>query len=231
MFQTWQAFTITCLIAALLAAVGVIGRQGAQLRRVRYQATHDATTGLANRHAVTTHLRKALRRGRVTGLVLIDLDRFKEINDTYGHEHGNDVLTEIGRRLSTLTRPVLFAARLSGDEFAVIVDGSTDQSAAVANAALRIITRAPVRVGGHDIAVTASVGHATAALGVSARDLLHAADLAMYQAKRHGRSMTYGAAAATDHVGVGRGPRYRDLPRDTTQRPQRPTGRVYRSHD
>lgn len=231
MFQTWQPFTIVCLIAALLTAVAVIGRQRVQLRRARYEATHDSTTGLPNRHAVTTHLRKALRRSRPTSLVLIDLDRFKKINDTYGHEHGNDVLAEVGRRLSALTHPVLFAARLSGDEFAVVVDGGTDQSAAAANAALRIITRAPVRAGDHDIAVTASVGHATAALGIRARDLLHAADLAMYQAKKYGRGTTYGASAITDHIGVGRGPRYRDLPRDNTQRLQRPTRRVYRTHD
>ena len=229
-FQNWQPVTIACLRTALLTAVGVIGWQHARLRRYRYEATRDTTTGLANRHAVTTHLRQALRRGRTTGLVLIDLDRFKTINDTYGHEHGNDVLTEIGRRLSTLTHPVLFAARLSGDEFALVVDGGTDQSASAAHAALRIITRAPVTVIDHDIAVSASVGHATATLGISARDLLHSADLAMYQAKRHGRGTTYGAAT-TDHIGAGRGPRNRDLPRDATQQPQRPTGRVYRSHD
>ena len=230
MSQTWPSLTIVCLSAALLAALGVILRQHLQLRRSRYQATHDLTTGLANRHAVTTYLQKALRRGRTTGLVLIDLDRFKTINDTYGHEHGNDVLAEIANRLGTLTRPVLFAARLSGDEFALVVDGGTDQSAAAAHAALRAITRDPVRTSNRDIAVTASVGHATANLGNSARDLLHTADLAMYQAKRRGRATIYGAAA-TDYFGVGHVPRSRDLPRDHTERPQRATGRVYRSHD
>ncbi|GIM90117.1 GGDEF domain-containing protein [Paractinoplanes toevensis] len=229
MFQTWQHLILVCLSAALLAVLGVNIRLHVQLRRSRYQATHDSTTGLANRHAVTTYLRKALRQGRSIGLVLIDLDRFKAINDIYGHEHGNDVLAEIANRLDTLTRPVLFAARLSGDEFALVVDGGTEHSAAAAHAALRVITRAPVRTSNRAITVTASVGHATAGLGTSVRDLLHTADLAMYQAKRRGRATVHGAT--TEALGVGGGPRSRDLPRDTTEPAQRPIGRVYRTRD
>jgi diguanylate cyclase (GGDEF)-like protein len=213
--QTWQNPTIATMIAALIADTVVIAWQRRSLIRARYLADHDLTTGLANRRAVTAYLRSALRRGRPTGLVLLDLDRFKTINDTYGHESGNDLLAEIGRRLAGITAPAAFAARLSGDEFVLLVDGDPDQTAAVAHAASRIITRTSIRLDHHDAWVSASVGYATATLGMSGRELLRAADIAMYQAKKYGRGSVYGMPASTEQPGIGRGPRFRDLRGDT----------------
>ena len=211
--QMWQSSTIGVLSVVLVIAAAVIVWQRQQLTRARYDVTHDPTTCLGNRRAVTSLLRTALRRGRPTGLVVLDLDRFKAVNDTYGHEYGNDLLTQIGHRLATLTFPVVLAARLSGDEFALVVDGERAQTAAVADAALQLITGRPVRLGSDEVAVSASVGYATAALGVTTRELLHAADLAMYRAKRHGRATVYGLPTSTHQAGIGRAPRHRDLTR------------------
>ena len=215
MLQTWQDLTIVALTVTLIVAVVVIAWQQKSLIHARYLANHDVTTGLPNRRAVTAYLRKALRKGRPTGLVLLDLDRFKTINDTHGHESGNDLLTEVGRRLAGITAPAVLAARLSGDEFVLLVDGGHDQTEAVAHAASRIVARTPVRLGQHDAQLSASVGFATATLGISGRELLRAADIAMYQAKRYGRATVYGMPPSTEQPGIGRGPRYRDLRRDT----------------
>lgn len=214
MLQTWQDLAIIALTATLIVACLVIAWQHKSLIQARYLANHDVTTGLPNRRAVTAYLRKALRKGRPTGLVMLDLDRFKSINDTHGHERGNDLLTEVGRRLSGITVPAVLVARMSGDEFVVLVDGRHDQTAAVAHAAFRIVTGKPINLDGRQVPVSASVGFANAALGISGRELLHAADIAMYHAKRHGRATIYGMPPSTEQPGIGRGPRYRDLSRD-----------------
>lgn len=213
MIQMWQPLTIGALSGVLSIALVIVVRQQQRLRRAHFDLMHDPTTGLANRRAVTASLRTALRQGRPTGLVVLDLDRFKAVNDTYGHEYGNDLLAQIGRRLATLGSPVVVVARLSGDEFAVIVDGEPLQTAAVADTALTVIMGRPVRLGSDLVAVSASVGYATASLGVMPRELLHAADLAMYQAKRHGRATVCGLPAPEGLTGIGRSRRFRDVPR------------------
>jgi diguanylate cyclase (GGDEF)-like protein len=210
-FQTWLLPTI---VGALLAQTftGLVAlRLWQMLSRARHDATHDPTTGLPNRRAVTKHLHAALRAGTTVGLVLLDVDRFKQVNDTYGHERGNDVLTQIGERLRSLNPPAGLAARLSGDEFALIVHGDHDQTASIAWAANAAITRYPVTVSDERIPVTASVGHATATLGWTTRQLMHAADLAMYHAKRYGPCHVYGATPGTAETSPGRPPRPRDL--------------------
>jgi diguanylate cyclase (GGDEF)-like protein len=212
--QNWQNITIGVLTAALLLNIGVIVVQRQWLARARHDAAHDDLTGLPNRRTATRHLRAALRRSQPTGIVLIDLDRFKTINDTHGHDGGNQVLNEVARRLDTLTDlpvPIAMAARLSGDEYLLIVHGDRDDTAAAAHAALTAITTRPIHLDGQHIALTASAGWATASLGTTTREVLHAADTAMYQAKRDGRATQRGAATITDPEGIGRLPRPRDL--------------------
>ncbi|WP_433688007.1 GGDEF domain-containing protein [Micromonospora carbonacea] len=157
----------------------------------RHLATHHDTTDLPNRRALLTHLDAIFSLGDPLGLVLIDLDRFKQVNDTYGHEHGNDLLYEVGRRLETLGPPVVLAAHLSGDEFALLVDGDRADVEAAAHEAHHRISGTPYDIAGQQIAVTASVGHALAEPDMLPRDLLQAADQAMYLAKRTG-SGTHG---------------------------------------
>ncbi|MET8062181.1 GGDEF domain-containing protein [Micromonospora sp. NPDC005313] len=198
------------ILAGFALAAALLWRQQQALTRARYAADHDNTTGLPNRRALLAALTSATRADAPFGLVLLDLDGFKAVNDTFGHEAGNDVLTEVGRRLSALRGPVRLAARLSGDEFALLVDGGPDDVAA--RAAWRAVGRHPVDLGAHTVAVHASVGHTSAALGVGPRTLLHQADTAMYQAKQTGAGV-HGATATTGHTGPPPGTRLRDLRR------------------
>jgi diguanylate cyclase len=178
----------------------------------RWQATHDDVTGLPNRRAVLTLLDRAARHGRPHGLVLLDLDRFKTVNDTYGHEAGNDLLGQVGARLAVLPPPVALAARLSGDEFALLVYGNPADVQAAAHAAWHAVRAAPGRLGHHTVPVQASVGYACARPGSTPPDLMRDADLAMYRAKtRAARQQRPGPAyPAPDPKPPGR---CRDWPR------------------
>ncbi|WP_141910276.1 GGDEF domain-containing protein [Micromonospora sp. A202] len=146
-------------------------------------ATHNDTTELPNRRALWTHLEATFSLGEPLGLVLIDLDRFKQVNDTYGHEHGNDLLHEVGRRLTGLGPSVALAAHLAGDEFALVVHGDDGEIETAAEAAHRRISTLPFEIAGQQVIVAASVGYALAEPDMLPRDLLHAADQAMYLAK------------------------------------------------
>jgi diguanylate cyclase (GGDEF)-like protein len=198
------------VLAGLALAGPLLWRQQQALNRARYAAEHDDTTGLPNRRALLAALSRSLRGGAPCGVVLLDLDGFKAINDTFGHEVGNDALTEVGYRLAALVAPVRLAARLSGDEFALLVDGGPEQVAAAASAAWRAVSRDPVRLGHRDVVVYPSVGHATAGAGATPRALLRRADMAMYEAKMTGTKVR---AATTAPFPVPRHRRYRDLPR------------------
>ncbi|MFJ2081288.1 diguanylate cyclase domain-containing protein [Micromonospora chokoriensis] len=200
------------VLAGLALGAALLWRQQRALTRARYAAEHDDTTGLSNRRALLAALTSAVRADAPFGLVLLDLDGFKAVNDTFGHEAGNDVLTEVGRRLAALRGPVRLAARLSGDEFALLVEGGPDDVAAAAHGAWRAVGCHPVDLGEHTVAVCASVGHTSAALGVGPRTLLHQADIAMYQAKQAGVGV-HGATATSGHTGPAPGTRLRDLRR------------------
>lgn len=157
-----------------------------------YLALHDDTTGISNRRAFLTALDRALADGSPTGVVLLDLDDFKTVNDTFSHDHGNEVLTTVGLRLADLPAPVSLAARLSGDEFALLISGGRDQTHACALAAATAVSGQPIPIAGTaEITMRASVGYAQAGQGVTARALLHHADLAMYEAKRAKAGVTH----------------------------------------
>ncbi|MET7398039.1 GGDEF domain-containing protein [Dactylosporangium sp. NPDC005572] len=156
------------------------------VRLARYQAGHDDTTGLPNRRTLLTALRRAVIDGPPFGLILLDLDGFKTVNDTHGHEAGNDLLTVVGQRLTDLPDPVWLAARLSGDEFAVLVNGGPDEVGTTAHLAAAMIESEPVTVdGGGQLAIRVSVGYTTGRPGITARTLLREADEAMYHAKTY----------------------------------------------
>ncbi|MEV6374830.1 GGDEF domain-containing protein [Micromonospora musae] len=175
------------ILAGLALAVVVLWRQQYALRAARFEATHDDVTSLPNRRLFLTRLRAALNDNAPVGVVLLDLNRFKAVNDSLGHEVGNDLLDQVGRRLAGLPAPVEVAARLSGDEFALLVSGDRDDTAAVAHAAWQAIADNFIRVVNGDLRVTASVGytHVNRA-DASPRQLLTQADSAMYEAKRAG---------------------------------------------
>ena len=155
-----------------------------------HRALHDPLTELPNRSLFVDRLRqaeqRAVRSGTAVGVLFLDLDGFKTINDSLGHARGDELLIAVATRLSEALRAGDTAARLGGDEFSVLVDGLTDEREAVLVAQRMLdALRAPVDLGGHVVTVRASIGVATAR--GPGGDLLRDADLAMYQAKSQGR--------------------------------------------
>ncbi|WP_159808398.1 bifunctional diguanylate cyclase/phosphodiesterase [Cellulomonas citrea] len=161
------------------------------------RALYDGLTGLANRHLATDHLRRAvagLRRGHGRVAVLFaDLDRFKAINDTFGHDVGDQVLVEVGARLQAVVREQDVAARIGGDEFLLVSqDVATDESLTALLEAVLAALDPPVSVltaaGTTPLNVGVSVGVSLATSSNTRPELmLHQADTAMYEAKRLGR--------------------------------------------
>jgi diguanylate cyclase (GGDEF)-like protein/PAS domain S-box-containing protein len=157
-----------------------------------YQAHHDSVTGLANRPALMDRVRHLLadstRRPDQFALLFIDLDDFKSINDTLGHDVGDRVLRDVGRSLTRVSRRVDTVARLGGDEFVLLCSGVPDGEdlALICNRVMRAVCL-PRRDGPHDLTVTCSVGAVlTAHCSVGPEELLQQADIAMYAAKRSG---------------------------------------------
>lgn len=159
-----------------------------------YQARHDALTGLANRALFGDLLEKALaaarRRGSHLAVLFIDLDRFKAVNDTHGHEAGDQVLVQLAARIKGAVREADTVARLGGDEFTVLLPEVSGEEAALAVAdKILAATRAPYRCGALEVVVTASVGISLFPQhGGDAEALMRRADDAMYRVKSEGRA-------------------------------------------
>ena len=156
------------------------------------RAFHDALTGLPNRALLQERTERALRRGHrestTTGLLFIDLDDFKIVNDTLGHSVGDRLLCAVAERLSGTLRRTDTAARLGGDEFAVLVEDAEQPIDAEVLAAhvVRTLSR-PFHLAAESVSVSASVGVATARDSTDAGELLVLADLALYAAKASGK--------------------------------------------
>ncbi|MEW2416873.1 EAL domain-containing protein [Streptomyces sp. NPDC046866] len=166
--------------------------------QLQHSAEHDPLTDLPNRALFTRRVRQALSGRRAgdhsTAVLFIDLDGFKAVNDTLGHQAGDELLVEAARRLQDSVRAGDTAARLGGDEFAALIigDGSRDRSAReyqvheIADR-LRTTLSRPYRIGGSEVRVAASIGVAFADPGITPSDLMRNADLAMYRAKAGGK--------------------------------------------
>jgi diguanylate cyclase (GGDEF)-like protein len=169
-------------------------RDDAQATSDRFQnsALHDPLTGLPNRQLLHQRLAHAARRAErshtYAAVLFADLDRFKQINDTYGHQVGDDLLVAVARRLSKLVRPGDTLARVSGDEFVFLCE-DLQHASDVETLAVRIrdALGIPFQLPGMKLTVTASVGMAYAGPGQAvSNQLVIDADIAMYQAKRNG---------------------------------------------
>lgn len=161
--------------------------------QLSHQAFHDVLTGLANRALLADRLSQALEQlGRDpgwVGIAMLDLDGFKDINDSMGHPVGDELLVEVARRISDVIRPGDTAARLGGDEFAVLLANAGPTQALEVAERVRSAIGAPVEVSGVRVRVTASIGVcATDQAGQPPPTLLRDADIAMYEAKRRGRA-------------------------------------------
>jgi diguanylate cyclase (GGDEF)-like protein len=178
-----------------LATVGSGALENANLvEQIKDQAFHDALTGLPNQllYEETVSLALAERRQpeRKLAVFVLDLDRFKRVNDSLGHPAGNELLQEVARRLTGAVRGGDMVARMSGDEFTVLVTGlrSTGEAAYVAEKVMAVF-RAPFVISGQELFVTASLGIALAPEhGTRPSVLLKNADTAMYRAKERGRN-------------------------------------------
>ncbi|KQP08141.1 hypothetical protein ASF28_13780 [Methylobacterium sp. Leaf99] len=192
--ETVQADGVPYIVSSL---VDITSRKAVE-ERIRIAANHDVLTGLPNRALFQATLDNALAHARVVGgevgLILIDLDAFKEVNDTLGHDAGDTLLKEVARRLNDVTQPSDLVARLGGDEFVVIAPcgpvgeaGPRDLDA-LSDVILDAL-RPPTAIGGRIVAPRASLGIAVyPADAKSSTDLFTDADLALYAAKGAGRN-------------------------------------------
>ncbi len=174
------------------AVASILGTALVRLRseeRMRHEALHDPLTGLANRTLLRDRLDLALarsaREGTPTGVLFVDLDEFKLVNDRFGHAAGDTVLAEIGARLRAAVRPADTVARLGGDEFVVVCEAVDEETALALGPRLDSAIRRPLDVAGAEQRLTASIGIALG--GDDADSILAAADAALYQAKASGR--------------------------------------------
>jgi diguanylate cyclase (GGDEF)-like protein len=161
----------------------------------RHAAFHDALTGLPNRALLTDHLKLAIERAKrredhLFAVLFLDLDRFKNINDSLGHTIGDQLLVAIARRVEDCLRPMDTVARLGGDEFAILLDGLEDF-----NDAVRVAERVqhnlmqPFNLQGHEVYTTTSIGIALSTTGYEQpENILRDADIAMYRAKDNGKA-------------------------------------------
>jgi diguanylate cyclase (GGDEF)-like protein len=156
--------------------------------RIAFMARHDALTGLPNRTLFQEHMAAMLDEAgdcQNFGVLFLDLDHFKEVNDTLGHPMGDELLRLVAGRLSHCVRDNEVIARLGGDEFAIVAANGPGGPAMVASLATRVVESisAPYDVLGHKILIGVSVGIALSEPGVSGTDLLKRADVALYRAK------------------------------------------------
>lgn len=176
--------------------VAEIARREASEDHASTLARHDALTGLPNRRVLAEHFVAAKQRAHCAGqelaVLLIDLDRFKPVNDLHGHVAGDIVLNEIGKRFQRLVEATRGAmlARLGGDEFALVLeyDPGSDKPVRLAGLIVQLASESiPVAAGSISVGASVGIAHCKG-LETDADELLRQADVAMYHAKRHGRA-------------------------------------------
>ncbi len=191
-----KASEVECLelLAAQAGAALVVTRRYAERQsfeqELRYQASHDPLTGLPNRTLLMDRIDRAVRASRRTkstvAVLFVDLDGFKTINDSLGHEAGDELLRLVSDRLLRCIRPGDTLARYGGDEFAVILDDGIEASAIRVAERILSALRESFPLAGRDVVVTASIGIALSHVDDERVDPIRDADLAMYRAKESG---------------------------------------------
>ena len=190
------AVDILLCVASAFILIGYQRRAEAEAKAQRYRALHDTLTGLGNRQLladrIDSALKEAERSGTAVSLMLVDLDRFKAVNDTLGHQGGDLLLQHVARCLRASARGGDTVARIGGDEFAVLVPAASSMRAVVAAAErVHAALHEPLHVEGVEVSFGASVGVAVFPAHCNdAEGLMRHADIAMYAAKRGGLGVT-----------------------------------------
>jgi diguanylate cyclase (GGDEF)-like protein/PAS domain S-box-containing protein len=181
-------------IGVITACEDITGRKDTE-KKIKHLAYYDTVTGLPNRALFMDRLRQALalaqREGRELALLFLDLDNFKDLNDTRGHDRGDQFLREVGRRLAECVRESNTLARVGGDEFLILLTSPEDEEGAAATTARRVqaIFADPFLIDGEEFFGSTSIGIALyPGDGSTVEALLKSADAAMYHAKNEGKS-------------------------------------------
>jgi diguanylate cyclase (GGDEF)-like protein len=179
------------MLVALAHHASIALNDAKAVDQMRHLAYHDALTGLPNRMLFSEHLVRAVananRSGSSLAVLYLDLDRFKLVNDSLGHNVGDQLLEAVAKRLRASLRTADLGARLGGDEFAVLAENTSADGAAVLAERICAALGDPFSIGGHELTVTASIGVVVDEAGHTDADgLLRNADLAMYRAKLDG---------------------------------------------
>jgi diguanylate cyclase (GGDEF)-like protein len=186
--HSWTAGEVRALEAVASMLVQMQGRFDAEAL-TRYNANHDELTKLPNRRALLAELDERLVDRRQTAIMVIDLDRFKIMNDFLGHANGDKLLITMSDRLTTSIRKGDFAARLGGDEFVVLVEAEGDDIVGAGAQRILEVLSESVEIGGQVVSHTASIGISLSGETTNdALELLSQADIAMYAAKSRGRN-------------------------------------------
>lgn len=171
---------------------------------LRFQATHDVLMGILNRRALLeffeNELDRAIRTQNPTGVLMIDLDHFKQINDTYGHLAGDSILKEVAHRMNLAVRSYDIVGRYGGEEFLIVLPGCNVEQTRLSGERIRqAIAESPIQANDEKISVTASIGATVAEpRNYTKQDILATADDALYQAKQSGRNCTVLLRASGD---------------------------------
>jgi diguanylate cyclase (GGDEF)-like protein/PAS domain S-box-containing protein len=194
--EVWGRLHLTRIEGAegpsVLAAIEDITEARAAEEQLRHHALHDSLTGMPNRTLIFDRLQQAMARARrgheAIGVIVVDVDHFKEVNDNYGHPAGDQLLVAIARALQGVLRDSDSAGRLGGDEFVIVCESVRDH-AEVAEVAerLRLAARAPVQIGGRTLLPSISLGCTLTTGQGNVDQVLSEADAALYRAKDAGR--------------------------------------------
>jgi diguanylate cyclase (GGDEF)-like protein len=193
-----KPFNISELKARLAVGRRILTLQNELLRKeqeLSFQAQHDSLTGLWNRGAIMTFMEREIARSRrcgsQIGVLMLDIDHFKQINDTYGHTTGDKVLVDVGQRLTSGIRTYDWVGRYGGEEFLVLLsDCNTETVKLCAERIREIVADEPVTASGKPLKVTVSVGAALCPNedSTTCQEFLQLADKALYRAKQNGRN-------------------------------------------
>lgn len=191
-----QTYFVTLGVQLLMTMGYVLMQKEYAMGVLHEQATVDPLTGIANRRVVMSHLSESLSLpdggGQPLSLLMFDIDRFKQVNDTYGHHAGDLVLTSVVSQVSDRLRATDLLGRIGGEEFVAVLHNTTaDGARTLAEELRRAVAATPIQVGDHEVRATVSIGvfsATTETRNLDFREVMALCDRALYAAKRNGRN-------------------------------------------